>query len=225
MLYPRLDGPSDAPLLVLGPAMGTTLDLWEPQLRALTAFWRGLRFDLPGHGGGPARGAVSLEELADEVLELAGKERFSYAGISVSGEIGLALAPERVDRLALICTAAKIGTAEGWLDRAAQVRKDGMGPLSATAPSRWFTDSFRDTAPYDEIMRGMDAEGYAAMCEAIARFDGRGRLARITAPTLVISGADDPTTPPSDGQALADGIPSARLEVLRDASHLANVQQ
>jgi len=228
MLHHRLDGPSDAPLLVLGPAMGTTLDLWEPQLPAFSAFWRVLRFDLPGHGGSPSRPGVTLDELADEVLELAGPGRFAYAGISVGGQIGIALAaaaPERIDRLALLCTAARIGTTEGWLDRAAQVRKDGMGPLSDTAPSRWFTPDFQAHAPFAEIMRGVDAEGYAAMCEAIAYFDGRDRLGRITAPTLVISGAGDPTTPPADGQALADGIPSAELEVLQNASHLANVEQ
>ena len=228
MLHHRLDGPPGAPLLILGPAMGTTLELWAPQLPTLTASWRVLRYDLPGHGGSPARSGVTLEALASEVLELAGSERFAYAGVSVGGAIGIALAaaaPDRVSALALCCTAAKIGTAEMWLDRAAQVRKEGLGPLADTARGRWFTPGFQGFEPYVAAMRTVDAEGYAAMCEALAHFDGRDRLGRITAPTLVISAAEDQATPPADGRALAEGIPNARLIVLDDASHLANVER
>lgn len=69
-LHHRFDGPRDAPVVVLGPSLGTTLDLWAPQLPALTGSWRVLRYDLPGHGGSPARSGITMEDLAAEVLAL-----------------------------------------------------------------------------------------------------------------------------------------------------------
>ena len=231
MLHHRLDGPSNGPLLILGPSLGTTLDLWQPQLEELTRSWRVLRYDLPGHGGSPAWPGVTLDDLAAEVLRLAdgqGAARFGYAGVSVGGAVGTtlaALAPERVGALVLCCSAARFGEPAGWLERAAKVRREGMGPLAGTAPSRWFTPDFTGFEPYVAMMRGCDPEGYAAMCEAIAAFDARDRLGKITAPTLVISGAKDPATPPADGQVLASGIPDARLIVVEAASHLASVER
>jgi 3-oxoadipate enol-lactonase len=69
------------------------------------------------------------------------------------------------------------------------------------------------------------AEGYAGCCEAIAGLDLRADLPRIGAPTLVIAGGDDPATPPAHGRTIADAVPSARLEIVEDAAHLASVQQ
>jgi pimeloyl-ACP methyl ester carboxylesterase len=71
----------------------------------------------------------------------------------------------------------------------------------------------------------VDAEGYARCCEALARWDVTRELGEIAAPTLVISAAEDPATPPAMGEVLAAGIPGARFEVLAHAAHLANAER
>lgn len=49
----RFDGPEDAPILVLGPSLGTSWHMWDRQIPELTPHWRVFRYDLPGHGGAP----------------------------------------------------------------------------------------------------------------------------------------------------------------------------
>jgi 3-oxoadipate enol-lactonase len=173
-----------------------------------------------------ARGVV---ELLDR-LEL---ERASFCGVSLGGMIGMALAliaPERLDRLVLSCTAAHLGPPDGWHERARIVRAKGTAAIAEAVVGRWFTQRFRDeqradTARFRTMLESTRPEGYAACCEAIAGFDLRARLGAIRASTLVISGADDAATPPQDGAFLAESIARAEHVVLPAASHLANVEQ
>lgn len=231
----RLDGPRDAPVLLLGSSLGTTLGLWEPQLAAFTAHVRVLRFDLPGHDGSAApAGPYTIARLAGGVLALAdalGVDRFSYCGISLGGMIGMWLAahhPARVDRLVLAATAPVLGPAGGWTERAATVRRDGTGVLTGTLLDRWLPGAYRSAHP--DVVEGVasmigtcDAEGYAGCCEAIARMDQRASLASIVAPTLVVAGADDPATPPATCLELAEAVPGAAFACLPGASHLVNL--
>jgi pimeloyl-ACP methyl ester carboxylesterase len=90
---------------------------------------------------------------------------------------------------------------------------------------RWFTPLFADVRRYREMFLATDPEGYARSCDALARWDAREEIAAIAAPTLVISGADDPATPPEHGEFLASRIPNARHVVVRNARHLANVER
>ncbi|MFI0449927.1 3-oxoadipate enol-lactonase [Actinomadura sp. 6N118] len=237
-LHHRLDGPEDAPLVVLGPSLGTSTELWDPQMPALIRRWRVLRYDLPGHGRSPAErsalpgGRVTVEGLADEIVRSLDRleiDQAAYAGISLGGAVGTALAlraPERVASLVLCCTSARFGPPEAWHERAGRVRRQGTGPLADTAAERWFTPGFTGAGPYVEMLRATGAEGYAACCEALARFDATERLAEITAPTLVIAGAQDGPTPPADhAERLAAGIPDAALVVIEGAGHLANAER
>jgi 3-oxoadipate enol-lactonase len=240
-LHHRFDGPEDAPVVVLGPSLGTTLDLWAPQLAALTEGWRVLRYDLPGHGGSPAppgRAAgggteprLTMADLAGEVLallDLYGLRRVAYCGISIGGAIGTTLAvtaPDRVASLVLCCTSARFGPPEAWRERAALVRRKGTEPLVEATRGRWFTPGFADPEPQLAMLRVAEAEGYAACCEAIAGFDLRDRLAEVRAPTLVIAGAGDPATPVEHAKLLLGGIPGAGLCVVSPAAHLANVER
>ena len=75
------------------------------------------------------------------------------------------------------------------------------------------------------MLASTDPEGYAACCEAIAGMDLVGRLDAIAAPTLVVAAALDPATPPEHGEVIRSGVRGARLVVLPDAAHLANVEQ
>ncbi|WP_347813278.1 3-oxoadipate enol-lactonase [Actinomadura sp. KC345] len=229
----RLDGPAGAPVVVLGPSLGTSMDLWLPQLPALARSWRVLRYDLPGHGGAPPPdGPFTVGDLADGIVRLLdglGVARAAYAGVSLGGAVGLALAlraPERVGSLVLCCTSPRFGGPETWHARADLVRRGGVGPVADTAAERWFTPEFTGAEPYVAMLRATRPDGYAGCCDALARFDATGRLGEVSAPTLVIAGARDAPTPP-EGHAdrLAEGIPDASLTVVGGAGHLANAER
>ncbi|MGW4643618.1 bifunctional 3-oxoadipate enol-lactonase/4-carboxymuconolactone decarboxylase PcaDC [Sphaerisporangium sp. NPDC004334] len=237
----RVDGADSAPPLVLGPSLGTSLAVWDPQVPVLTRHHRVVRWDLPGHGRSPADllpstapGATTVADLARLVLDLAdalGLDAFAYAGVSLGGAVGAWLAvhhPERVTSLALVCSSARFGEPESWRERGALVRAEGTGPVADVAAARWFTPAFA-RAPVaralTEDLRAADPEGYAACCDALAAYDLRADLPRVTAPTLVVAGRDDPATPPRHARELADGIPGASLTEVSHAAHLAGVER
>ncbi|WP_433204932.1 3-oxoadipate enol-lactonase [Dactylosporangium sp. CS-047395] len=236
-LFQRTAGPLGAPFLLLGGSLGSNLDMWRPQLTRFGARLRVVRFDHRGHGGSPVpAGPYAIEELGRDVLALLdrlGIERASYCGLSLGGMVGMWLAahaPERIERLVLICTSAHLPPADGWLERAHQVRTGGMQPVADAVLGRWFTPLYRAAlparvAPYRAMIAACPAEGYAGGCEAIAAMDLRDELPRIAAPTLVIAGADDPATPPEHGELIHARVRDSRLVVVPNAAHLANVEQ
>jgi len=231
------DGPSDAPVLVLGPSLGTDLGLFDAQARDLADHYRVIRYDLRGHGGSPVvPGPYTVADLADDVrrhLDERGVDRFAYAGVSLGGAIGLQLAvtvPERVTRLIVMASAAQFPDPPSWKARADRVRAEGTEFLLPSRIGAWVTPGFAESHPEEterllDMLRRTPREGYAACCETIETFDVRNRLAEITAPTLVIAGADDPATPPDTVRVVADGIPDARFVVVPQASHLVNAEQ
>jgi 3-oxoadipate enol-lactonase len=233
-LAASLTGRADRPVLVLGNSLGTSRRLWDRQAPALSERFRLLRYELPGHGGaGTPPGELTVGRLGGWVLDLLDRhrvERAAYCGVSLGGMVGMWLAahaPERIGPLGLICTSAYLPPAAGWLDRAAAVLSKGMAPIVDQSIGRWFTPAFIADCPevitsFAAELAAADPAGYAACCLAIAGLDLRGDLASITAPTLVISGADDPATPPEHGAAIAAGIGGARQLVVAGA-HLANV--
>ena len=230
-------GPADAPALVLGPSLGTIRDVWDPQLEPLSRHFKVIRYDHRGHGDSAVPpGPYTMPELAEDVLDLVdvlGIERFSYAGISLGGMIGMTLAatqPDRVERLALCFTSAHMPPAEGWLDRAARVRAGDTAAVTDAVVARWFTPSFAEREPvtharYRAMLEGTLDEGYAGCCEAIASMDLRSLLPGITAPTLVIAGAEDAAAPPPHAEAIVEVVVSARLQVVPGAAHLGNVER
>jgi 3-oxoadipate enol-lactonase len=228
------DGPDDAPVLVLGSSLGTSHEIWARQEPALRDEFRVVRFELPGHGRHRHSWPPfsSFDELGELVLEtLDGLESFAYCGVSLGGMLGMWLAanaPERIETLGLVCTSAHMPPAEGWWTRAGLVKSSGMEPIVEASLGRWFTPEFTERSPdvvaeFAAGLRQVDPDGYAACCVAIADMDLRADLAKIEAPTLVISGGRDPSTPPEHGGIIADGIAGARLLVVEDAAHLANV--
>jgi 3-oxoadipate enol-lactonase len=225
------DVAGDGPVLVVGSSLGTTMRMWEPQFDALAERFRVVRYDHLGHGGSSVPpGPYTVDRLADAVLSLVddlGVDRFHYLGLSLGGMVGMTIAarlPDRVDRLALLCTSAYLPPAEGWLDRAATVRAEGTAAITEGALGRWFTPAFTDTDPYAAMLAATPDEGYASCCEAIAAMDLRPVIGGITASTLVIAGSSDPATPPEHGRLIADTVPGARFELV-DAAHLANVER
>ncbi|MEV2263084.1 alpha/beta fold hydrolase [Streptomyces anulatus] len=232
----QVDGPEDAPWLVLGPSLGTTWHMWDRQIPELSQHWRVFRYDLPGHGGAPAHASASVTDLADRLittLDGLGIQRFGYAGCSIGGAIGADLAlrhPHRVASLALVASSPRFGTADEFRQRGVIVRTNGLEPIARTAPERWFTPGFAAAQPAIvewavQMVRTTDPGCYIAACEALAAFDIRGALGRIGVPTLVLVGAEDQVTGPAEARTLVAGIPDARLALVPGASHLAPVEQ
>lgn len=233
----RIDGPTGAPVLLLGSSLGTTAEMWAPQVPMLAQRFRVVRYEHPGHGGAPNRpGATTIADLGADVVDLLdhlGVERASLAGVSLGGMVSMwvaAHAPERVDRLVLACTSAHLPPASAWEERAALVRREGTAPLRPVLLPRWFTVGFPEThadvvQAVAAMLTGADPEGYASCCEAIGAMDLRADLAAITAPTLVIAGADDPVTPPAAALGLQQSIAGSALVVLPGVAHLANLEQ
>jgi 3-oxoadipate enol-lactonase len=234
----RSEGLGEGEPLLLGGSLGTTLAMWDPQLPELTRTHRVIRFDHRGHGRSPAPpGPYTMDDLGSDVVALLdrlGLERVSYIGLSLGGMVGQWLAinaPERVARLILISTSARMPPPESWHERAAAVRAAGTTAAIADAVlGRWFTPGFGEREPevvahYREMVSSSPADGYAACCEAIADMDLRAALGRIAAPTLVLVGAQDPSTPPDHARTIAGRVPGARLEVLDPGAHLLNVER
>lgn len=233
-MHYRLDGPSSAPVVVLLNSLGTTIELWDAQLPALRQRFRVLRYDQRGHGRSSVPpGPYAFEDLGGDLVELLDRlelDRVSLCGLSLGGMLGMWAAvhvPERIDRLVLCCTSAKLGTPESWRERAATVRSEGVAAVADAALERWFTPSCRPevVARFREMLVATPREGYAGCCEAIAGLDVRERLGSVVAPTLVLAGAEDPATPPEHAELIASLIPGARVVVLPRAAHLANVEQ
>jgi len=232
----RFDGPEDAPVLILGPSLGTTWHMWDRQVPELVKQWRIFRFDLPGHGGAPAYPAGSVRDLTDRLLatlDQFGVQRFGYAGCSLGGAVGMELAlrhPERLASLALIAASPRFGTADEFRQRGVIVRTNGLDPIARTSPERWFTSGFAAAQPAItewavQMGRPTDPGCHIAACEALAAFDVRADLARVGVPTLVLVGSDDQVTGPAEARTLVAGIPDARLAVVPGASHLVPVEQ
>lgn len=230
------EGPRDAPVLVLSGSLGSTLEMWSPQVAALTERFRVIRVDHRGHGGSPVPpGPYRIADLAGDVLALLdglGLDRVAWCGLSLGGMVGMHLAseaPERISRLTLCCTTAHFPDPAPWEERIAAVSSGGTGPLAQGVVSRWFTPGWAAAhagvvAEAEAMVAGTPDDGYLACCQAIEAWDHRDRLGAITAPTLVIAGSGDLATPVEPhARTLAEGIPGARLEVL-DAAHLASIE-
>jgi len=226
-----LAGTDDLPLLVLGPSLGTSVHaLWQPVADLLGDRWHVVGWDLPGHGASrTALGTTTMAELAAGVLAAVETPVFAYAGDSAGGAVGLQLlldAPERVSAAAVLCTGARIGEPAGWHDRAAVVRAQGTGSQLDGSRQRWFAPGFVERRPVVaqallDSLAAADADGYAAVCDALASFDVRDRLGEITAPVLAVAGAEDGPTPPTSLETIADGVRHGTLAVLPGVGHLA----
>ena len=231
----RFDGPAIAPVVLFSNSLGTNFRMWDAQLSDFTQQFRVLRYDTRGHGESTVTpGPYSVTQLGRDVLALldaVGIERAHFCGLSMGGMIGMWLgvyAPERIQRLVLCNTAAKIGTPEIWNARLELVRTQGMSAVAETQAQRWFTPAFIAKAPdviasTRQMIAGTSPEGYAANCGAIRDMDQRETISRIRARTLVIGGLHDPVISAADLRYLVDTIPGAKLVEL-DASHLSNVE-
>jgi 3-oxoadipate enol-lactonase len=232
----RIDGKPEAPVLMLSNSLGTDLDMWWPQMPALTAKYRVVRYDTRGQGKSSATpGPYTIAQHGKDVLALLDAlaiERANFCGLSMGGMISIWLgihAGHRLDKLVLCNTAAKIGTAERWNARIEAVRSGGMKSIAQGVIALWFTPPFAekhadDVARVRTMLETSPADGYIACCMAIRDMDQRARLGDISVPTLVISGTQDTVTPPTEGAFAAEHVVNGR-HVELDAAHLSNIEQ
>jgi 3-oxoadipate enol-lactonase len=236
-LHYRADGSNlDAPWLVLSNSLGSDVGMWVPQMQKFAERFRVLRYDTRGHGRSEApQGPYTIEQLTGDVIGLMDHldiERAHFLGLSMGGLTGVGLGARygnRFERIVLSNTAAKIGSPEVWVPRAAKAREEGLAGMADTVLERWLTPATVARAPLAHAMLRdtlvhTDREGYAASCEAINVTDLRVEARSIRRPVLVIAGARDRSTPPELGRELADSIPGARFVEFADASHLANIE-
>jgi 3-oxoadipate enol-lactonase len=229
-LHCALNGPADAPVLVLLHSLGTSGQVWQAQVESLSGLYRVLCPDFRGHGlSAIARAPLSIDRLADDVLALLsaqGVDRFALAGISLGGVVAQAVAARagaRLTGLALFDTYVVTANPAMWRERAAKVRAEGLGAISDGVLSLWMSPDER-TTPHGEglanLLRGTSDEGYAAGCDALENADLRDRVGAIRAPCVVACGALDRAAPPAATEALAAAIPGARAMLIPAAGHI-----
>jgi 3-oxoadipate enol-lactonase len=234
-LHYQVTGDSSLPVLVLSNSLGANLSMWDPQLLALAPHFRVVSYDSRGHGQSSApAGPYAIDDLGRDVLRLLDVleiERASLCGISMGGVVGQWLgihAGDRLHKLVLANTAAKIGVPDVWNARIELVLREGLDPVIPGTLERWFTPDFHAAHPEaiqatDAILRRTNVPAYAACCAAIRDADFRTSLSAIVAPTLVLTGTHDPVTTPEDGRFLAGNIRTASYVQL-NAAHLSNVE-
>lgn len=234
-----VDGPHDAPVVVLLHAIATHSGLWLPQLGPWSTRWRVVRIDLPGHGASePPVGASTLAGYAEQVRDVLDElevERAAFVGLSLGGMVAQAFAvafPQRAGALVLAHTSARTEPAvrELWQRRLDHFESFGLPAQVAPTLDRWFTRAFAAASPLTLAwIAGQIAQtspaGYAAAIQAIQGLDHLDRLGKLAVPALVIAGEADSAVPPAAAGALAAAIPGAELVVLPDAAHLGSVQQ
>jgi 3-oxoadipate enol-lactonase len=235
VIHYDLSGPADAPLLLLSHSLGANLSMWDPQVPELQRHFRVLRFDTRGHGQTSVPpGPYTIEQLSRDILSVIDylrSDRVYFCGLSMGGQIGMWLAlnvPNRLQKLILCDTAAKIAGPEMWNARIEAVRKGGMKSVSAAIIARWLTSDYcakfpEITAKTLAMIESTNPDGYVACCAAVGGFDVRETVSAIQVPTLVITGTHDAATTPAEGRYLANRILAARYVEL-NAAHLSNIE-
>ncbi|CCE01953.1 3-oxoadipate enol-lactonase [Bradyrhizobium sp. STM 3809] len=236
-LFVTESGPADAPAILFSNSLGTTHRMWDAVVAELSSEFRCIRYDTRGHGASTrSHSAFGIEDLADDavdILDNLGIEQAHFAGLSLGGMTGQAVAlraSTRLHSLSLMATTSYMPPASAWNERAALVRREGTKAIVEATIQRWFTPGFTagSRAAIDRVAREFseaDAEGYASCCEAIGRMDFREHIGQIRTPTLIIAGAQDPATPVEMSRNMHLSIPDSHLVVLDPAAHLLAVER
>ena len=237
-LHYQMDGEADAPVLVLSSSLGTDLHMLDAQVAALSKSFRILRYDTRGHGQSlVTQGPYTVEQLGRDVLALLDAlniDRAHFCGLSMGGLIGQWLgihASDRLHKLILCNTAAKIGDAGMWGPRLELVEKGGaqaMKELAAGAAGRWFTPDFAQqhadkVTAITDVLAATSPLGYAACCAAVRDADLRKEVSSINVPTLIICASHDSVTTVADGHFLQNHIYGSQLSDYY-AAHLSSVE-
>ena len=236
LLNVSVEGRDGGPTVMLSNSLGTTMQMWEPQMRALTQLFRVIRYDRRGHGKSSVPpGPYSIERFGRDVIAILDDlniDKVHWCGLSMGGMVGQWLgahAPERLGKIVLANTACYYPDPTNWLNRIKAIRDGGMAAVADTVIAAWLTADFREREPQiaarlKSMLSATPVEGYLACCEALSTLDQRALLPTITNPTLVIAGRHDMATPVAAGELIRSQIPGASLTIL-DAAHISNIEQ
>ena len=236
LLNVSVEGKDGGPTVMLSNSLGATMQMWEPQMAALTRLYRVVRYDRRGHGkSGVPPGPYSMERFGKDVLAILDDlniEKVHWCGLSMGGMVGQWLganAPERIDRLILANTCSYYPDPTNWNNRIKAVSENGLASIADTVIAAWLTADFREREPQiaaklKAMLIASPVQGYIACCEALSTLDQRALLPQIKAPTLVIAGRHDTSTPVDASVFIRSQIPNASMTLL-DAAHISNVEQ
>ncbi len=233
----QVDGPDDAPTLVMVNSVGTNLHMWDAQVARLSHALRIVRYDARGHGASdvPA-GPYTITQFGLDLLALLDELRIEQAnicGLSLGGVTALWLAieyPHRVTRAVFANTAARIGTTESWNARIEAVSAGGMAAIRDMVLARFLSQNFRQQHPetaqqIGDMIEATNPIGYIAACAALRDADLRGLIHEIRIPSLILGGALDESTPPSQAHELHNLIPGSQLRIFDEVAHLSNIER
>jgi 3-oxoadipate enol-lactonase len=231
----EVEGPQDAPVLMLSNSLGTNLHMWDDLVKPFTQHFRLLRYDRRGHGkSGVPKGPYSMDQFGRDVIAVLDALKIrtiNWCGLSMGGMVGQWLganASERIDKLILSNTSAYMEDKKIWNDRIKFVQEKGLEAMVGPNLERWFTADFRARSPQAiarmrEMFVATSPAGYIACGEAIRDMDFRESNTRIAKPTLIIVGRHDPATPPAAGEAIHRQIKGSEVAIL-DTAHIANIE-
>src|SRR5262249_18542467 len=184
----------------------STLHMWDEHAPAWSRHFRLVRYDRRGHGKSSVpKGPYPMERLGRDVLAMLdslGIAKINWCGLSMGGMVGQWLganAPDRIDKLILSNISSYFADKTMWEGRLKTVREKGLAAIVDANMERWFTKDFRERNPQaiarmHEIFLATKPDGYIGCGEGIRDMDHRALLGKITAPTLVIAGRNDPPT-------------------------------
>lgn len=233
----RFDGPENGRVVLMSNSLMSNYDMWDWTVPSLADRYRVLRYDTRGHGrSATTPGPYSIESLADDaaaLLDALGIASAHVVGLSMGGMIAQQLGarfPGRVLSLSLCDTASEMPPRSMWEDRLATARSQGVPALAESTIKRWFTEPFIGRAPGDvekvrRMILGTGAEGYMACACAVRDMAQTTMLLKIAAPTLILTGRQDPACTVDQATVLHRVIRGSELVILEDAAHLANIEQ
>jgi len=213
--------------IVLVPGLNCTAECYAGQVPALWQFGSVL---IPDHKRGSTMAEIAAAILADA------PPRFALAGFSMGGYIVFEMlrqAPERVTRLALIDTMARLDAPDRLVKRHDSIRLTQAGKHRQLVAAN-YADSVHPRHANDATIRDISLrmaadngpEVYIRHLQAIIdRPDSLPLLSSIRVPTTIIVGEADTITPVEDAHAMADAIPNANLVTIAGAGHMSPTEQ
>lgn len=236
-IHARVDGAENSDTILLINSLGTDLRMWDSIAADLAKTRKVVRFDKPGHGLSdtlprPYR-IEQLAEIAFAVLDAAGADKVDILGLSIGGQIAMAMyadQPQRINKIILSNTAMRIGTPEMWGERVAGIEQNGLAAMTDSILERWFSAEWRAANPallniWRNMLGRVDLDGYLGCCEALAAADFTATCKAMKLPVLAIAGGADLSTPPELVKGTADAIPNARFETIDGVGHIPSVEQ
>ena len=231
----EIHGQEGAPWLTFSHSLACSVRMWDGQIAAFKDRFHILVYDTRGYGASEAPpGPYSLDMLAEDLRQLLEELKISrthFVGLSMGGMIGQVLAltdPGLFDRVVLADTghAQSPETRKQWEERIQTAQTRGMQPLVQPTIERWFTAPFRDQPVVKmiaQLIGNTPVPGYVGCCQAIAALNTTARLKEIKRPVLAIAGEQD--TAAAGTRYIGENVPGAKLVMLPNAAHIANIEQ